>query len=34
MSTSRMNAIAAVTNYKPIEKPLNFSVTPSKIYLE
>jgi len=30
MSTSRMNAIAAVTNYKPIEKPLNFSETPSK----
>jgi len=25
-----MNAIAAVTNYKPIEKPLNFSETPSK----
>jgi glutamine synthetase len=25
-----MNAIAAVTNYKPIEKPLNFSATPSK----
>ena len=30
MSTSRMNAVAAVTNYKPIEKPLNFSETPSK----
>jgi glutamine synthetase len=30
MSTSRMNAIAAVTSYKPIEKPLNFSETPSK----
>ena len=30
MSSSRMNAIAAVTNYKPIEKPLNFSETPSK----
>ena len=30
MSTSRMNAIAAVTNYKPIEKPLNFAETPSK----
>jgi glutamine synthetase len=30
MSTSRMNAIAAVTSYKPIEKPLNFSDTPSK----
>ena len=30
MSTSRMNAIAAVTNYRPIEKPLNFSETPSK----
>ena len=30
MSTSRMNAIAAVTNYKPIEKPLDFSKTPSK----
>jgi len=30
MSTSRMNAIAAVTNYKPLEKPLNFSETPSK----
>ena len=25
-----MNAIAAVTNYRPIEKPLNFSETPSK----
>jgi glutamine synthetase len=25
-----MNAVAAVTNYKPIEKPLNFSETPSK----
>ncbi len=25
-----MNAIAAVTNYKPIEKPLSFSDTPSK----
>jgi glutamine synthetase len=25
-----MNAIAAVTSYKPIEKPLNFSDTPSK----
>jgi glutamine synthetase len=30
MSTSRMNAVAAVTSYKPIEKPLNFSETPSK----
>jgi glutamine synthetase len=30
MSTSRMNAIAAVTNYKPIEKALNFSETPSQ----
>jgi glutamine synthetase len=30
MSSSRMNAIAAVTSYKPIEKPLNFSETPSK----
>ena len=30
MSISRMNAIAAVTNYKPIEKPLNFAETPSK----
>ncbi len=30
MTTSRMNAIAAVTNYRPIEKPLNFSETPSK----
>jgi glutamine synthetase len=30
MSTSRRDAIAAVTNYKPIEKPLNFSETPSK----
>ncbi|MBP1623280.1 MAG: glutamine synthetase catalytic region [Acidobacteria bacterium] len=30
MSTSRMNAVAAVTNWKPIEKPLNFSETPSK----
>ena len=30
MSTSRMNAVAAVTKYKPIEKPLNFSETPSK----
>jgi glutamine synthetase len=30
MSISRMDAIAAVTNYKPIEKPLNFSKTPSK----
>ena len=30
MSNSRMNAIKAVTNYKPIEKPLNFSETPSK----
>jgi glutamine synthetase len=30
MSTSRMNAIEAVTNYKPIEKPLSFSETPSK----
>lgn len=25
-----MHAIAAVTNYKPIEKPLNFAETPSK----
>jgi glutamine synthetase len=25
-----MNAVAAVTNYKPIEKPLSFSETPSK----
>jgi glutamine synthetase len=25
-----MNAVAAVTSYKPIEKPLNFSDTPSK----
>ena len=25
-----MNAIAAVTSYKPIEKPLNFADTPSK----
>jgi glutamine synthetase len=30
MSTSRLNAVAAVTSYKPIEKPLNFSETPSK----
>ena len=30
MSTSRMNAIAAVTNYKPIEKLLNLSEMPSK----
>jgi glutamine synthetase len=30
MSTSRMNAVAAVTNYKPMEKALNFSETPSK----
>ena len=30
MNTSRMNAVAAVTNYKPIEKALNFSETPSK----
>ena len=30
MSTTRMNAVAAVTSYKPIEKPLNFSETPSK----
>ena len=30
MSISRLNAIAAVTSYKPIEKPLNFSETPSK----
>jgi glutamine synthetase len=30
MSASRMNAVAAVTNYKPMEKPLNFSETPSK----
>jgi glutamine synthetase len=30
MNTSRMNAVAAVTNYKPIEKPLNFAETPSK----
>ena len=30
MSTSRMNAVAAVTSYKPMEKPLNFSETPSK----
>lgn len=30
MNTSRMNAIAAVTNYKPLEKPLNFAETPSK----
>lgn len=30
MNTSRMNAVAAVTNYKPIEKPLSFSETPSK----
>jgi glutamine synthetase len=25
-----MNAVAAVTSYKPIEKPLNFFDTPSK----
>ena len=30
MSNSRMNAIAAVTNYKPFGKPLNFAETPSK----
>ncbi len=30
MSTSRMDAVAAVTNYRPMEKPLNFSETPSK----
>jgi glutamine synthetase len=30
MSTSRLNAVAAVTEYKPIEKPLNFAETPSK----
>ena len=30
MSTSRINAVAAVTSYKPMEKPLNFSGTPSK----
>ncbi|MDR1728725.1 MAG: glutamine synthetase III [Acidobacteriota bacterium] len=30
MSNSRLNAIAAVTNYKPLEKPLNFAETPSK----
>lgn len=30
MNTSRMNAVAAVTNYKPIEKALNFAETPSK----
>jgi len=30
MNTSRMNAVTAVTNYKPIEKPLNFAETPSK----
>ena len=30
MSSSRLNAVAAVTNYKPIEKALNFSETPSK----
>jgi glutamine synthetase len=30
MNTSRMNAVAAVTSYKPIEKPLNFAETPSK----
>jgi glutamine synthetase len=29
MSSARQNAIAAVTNYKPIEKPLDFSKTPS-----
>ena len=30
MSTSRMNAVAAVTSYKPMEKALNFAETPSK----
>jgi glutamine synthetase len=30
MSISRMNAVAAVTSYKPFEKPLSFSETPSK----
>ncbi|HBA84347.1 MAG TPA: glutamine synthetase type III [Verrucomicrobia bacterium] len=29
MSSARQNAIAAVTNYKPMEKPLDFSKTPS-----
>src|SRR5512139_3052203 len=30
MGTSRLNAIAAVTNYRPIEKPLSFSEEPTK----
>jgi len=30
MSNARQAAIAAVTNYKPIEKPLNFLQTPAK----
>jgi glutamine synthetase len=30
MSNARLNAVAAVTNYKPIEKPLNFAETPAK----
>ncbi|MBI1369363.1 MAG: glutamine synthetase type III [Planctomycetes bacterium] len=29
-STARTSAISAVTNYKPISEPLNFSETPSK----
>ncbi len=29
MSNARLNAIAAVTNYKPMEGPLDFSKTPS-----
>ena len=28
-STSRLKAIAAVTNYKPISPPMNFAETPS-----
>ena len=30
MSTSRMNAISAVTNYTPVEKPPGFSEAPTK----
>ncbi len=30
MNTARQNAIAAVTHYKPMEKPMDFSETPTQ----
>ena len=29
VSSARMNAISAVTNYKPLSEPLNFAATPA-----